>query len=172
MNKILLLSPALRKKVESRVRQCLDIAAKEYGVQFEMPEIRYDIKNTHGGIAYHKDWMIRLNLILLIENEEHFIQQTVAHEVAHLVNRRVHRPPEGKKRLMPHGNEWKKVMGLFRLPPKRTHNYNCASIEKAKKRVRAGTGLTRLERIQRQISKLGLEDKELLLAHLLHESDK
>lgn len=131
---LVLLSNELRKKVEAKVKSTLEIAEKEYNQKFEMPEIRYDIKNTHGGMAYYNAWLIRLNLILLVENEEEFINQTVPHEVAHLINLKVNKPAAGKKRLMPHGKEWQAVMKVLGVPAKRCHTYDCTSIDRSGKR--------------------------------------
>lgn len=159
MKRDLLLSPELKKKVDAKVKECLKIAEKEYKQKFEMPEIRYNIKNTRGGMAYHADWLIRLNLILLVENEEHFLATTVPHEVAHLINRKVNKVPEGKKRLMPHGKEWKAVMDLLKVPPKVTHNYDCSSIERVGKRKGGKVKVNRVERMIRQLSKLTEEEQ-------------
>ena len=154
-NPNLLLTKARREKVEARVRECLNIAEKQYGQKFEMPEIRYDIKNTDGGTATFQLWLIRLNLILMVENEEHFLKVTVAHEAAHLVARRVYHAKlaaEGKK-MRPHGKEWKEVMALFQLEPKVTHSYDCTSIQRPKRRKRG--------------SKLRGAEADLLLHRLL-----
>src|SRR5271167_1659867 len=130
-----LLTPELKAKVEKATKEYLAIAKKEFKRDFDMPEIRYDIKNHDGGRAYSSFNRIRYNLILLVENEEHFLKQTVGHEVAHIINRQVSKVPEGKKRLMPHGKEWKDIMKrVFDLPPKVTHSYDCSSIERHSKR--------------------------------------
>jgi SprT protein len=88
-----LLTPALEKKIETRVRELLDLAKTlwpEQAAKFDtMPDIRYDVKSRVGGLA-SSQWYIRLNLVLCFENEEHFIDKTVAHEVAHLIQFAVH----------------------------------------------------------------------------------
>jgi SprT protein len=135
---IQLLTPELRKKIEVKIRECLEIAEKRYEQKFEMPEVRYDIKNTDGGTATFQQWLIRLNLILCFENEAHFIATTVPHEVAHLVARRVYHnaiAATGKK-MRPHGKEWKEVMELFKLQPKVTHSYDVTSIARKPRRKR------------------------------------
>ena len=92
-----LLTPALKAAVDKRVRELLDLSTSlwpEHKSKFQdAPEVRYDIKNRFGGVAItggRDDWTIRLNIILCYENEEHFIEQTVGHEIAHLVCRIVH----------------------------------------------------------------------------------
>lgn len=137
-NPNLLLTADRKKKVEAKIREVLDIAEKRYDQKFEMPEIRYDIKNTDGGTATFQQWLIRLNLILMVENEEHFLATTVPHEAAHLVARRVYHnklAAEGKK-MRPHGKEWKEVMELFKIAPNTHHTYDVSSIERPKRRKR------------------------------------
>ncbi len=137
-NPNLLLTKERRAKVEAKIRECLAIASKHYKQKFEMPVVRYDIKNTDGGTATFQQWLIRLNLILMVENEEKFLATTVPHEVAHLIARRVYHAKlaaEGKK-MRPHGKEWKEVMELFKVPAKVTHNYDCTSIQRPLRRKR------------------------------------
>lgn len=154
----LLLSDDLRKKVNIKTKELLKIAEKHYKRKFEMPDIRYDIKNWDGGRAYINKNLIRYNLILLVENEEHFIANTVPHEVAHIINRQVNKPDVGKKRLMPHGKEWKDIMHeVFKVTPSVKHEYDCSSIEKNAKN-RRGAINDRVERIMKQIMRLNEED--------------
>lgn len=161
-----LLTPELRKKVEAKTRECLKIAEKHFKVKFEMPEIRYDIKSWVGGLAISPDFIMRLNLILLVENEEHYLATTVPHEVAHLINRRVNKPAPGKKKLMPHGKEWKEVMALMKVAPTVKHSYDVSSIEKSKKRKRKGLVLDRVARIMKQISRLTEDERNKLESRL------
>lgn len=153
-----LFTPALHAKIERRVRECLDIATKQWPqhkAKFQdAVTIRYDVKNRFGGLAISggsEDWTIRLNLILCFENEEHFIKQTVGHEVAHLVNHVVHGftkqvEEKGKmvtKKVRSHGKEWRHVMTVLGLEPKIYHTYDCSSIQtKPRRRARRGSVLT------------------------------
>lgn len=151
-----LLTPELKQKVEKRVRELLDLAAAiwpDHTAKFQdAPVVRYDIKNRFGGVAITggaEDWTIRLNLILCYENEAHFIEQTVGHEVAHLVQRvvfgstkMVEDKKTGKrevKKIRSHGPEWRSVMVKFGLEAARTHKYDTSSIE-TKKRARSKRG--------------------------------
>ena len=177
---LLILSLDLRKKVETRVRECLDIAEKHYKRKFDMPEIRYDVKNTDGGLAYHQLWLIRLNLILCYENEEHFIKTTVGHETAHLIARAVYNDKVLKdtgKKMRPHGKEWREVMGVLGLEPKVTHNYDVTSIARTPRRKRgsklrgaeADTLLHRLLVASKRLPKRHLTALTVSLAALLED---
>jgi len=181
-----LLTPEFKRKVEARVRQCLEIAQKKYpDLDFEtMPEIRYDIKNRFGGIAItggRDDWTIRLNLILAYENEEDFIKQTVGHEVAHLIQRRAYgatkvveqKGQKVTKKIRSHGPEWRECMILLGLVPHVTHKYDTSSIE-VKKRHRAKKGSTispmelglMLKRLENGVKRLPPQSKEYFLRWL------
>lgn len=150
-----LLTPELRAKVEKRVRECLDRAAElwpEHKAKFQdAPEIRYDVKNRFGGYAISggpDDWTIRLNLILCYENEAHFIEQTVGHEAAHLIQRVVfgsvkkvvEKGQVVQKKVRPHGAEWREVMVKLGLKPLVYHTYDTSSIETKSRRKRAKAG--------------------------------
>ncbi len=51
---------------------------------------------------------------------KHFLKQTVAHEVAHLIAHQLF-----GDRIQPHGEEWQLIMrGVYELPPDRCHTYD------------------------------------------------
>lgn len=165
---VVLLSDELREKVEARVREVLELAKEKYKTDFIFPTIRYDIKSWMGGLAYAGKNLIRLNLILLVENEEDYIKHTVAHEVAHLVARKVFKKRiDGKnKRIMPHGPEWKDVMNTFGIPADVKHSYDCSSIERTPKSRVSGTAKVRtgtVDRLLNRISKLTLDQRYELM---------
>jgi SprT protein len=70
---------------------------------------------TTAGTAYYKANTIHLNKKLFTENINTF-NQTIGHEVAHLINYEVY----GKRG---HGPTWKNVMIMMGLEPRRCHSY-------------------------------------------------
>lgn len=122
MSKLILLSPNFRARVEARVRELMWKASRRWGKRFSLPKIRYDLNTPAAGVAYHKLWLIRLNLSLLIQNERAFFKDTIPHEVAHLISRSIH-----GQEIQSHGKEWVEVMRFFNAPARRTHTYwkNC-----------------------------------------------
>lgn len=137
-NPNVLLSKELCTKIEKKLLECAKIAEAHYKMEFELPEIRWDVKNTDGGRANYSQWLVRFNLILCVENEEKFLNSTVPHELGHLIAFRVFHAKlvaEGKK-LRPHGVQWKEVMGILSTPAKTTHSYDCTSIQRPKRRAR------------------------------------
>lgn len=147
-----LLTPELKAKVEAKMRECYKIAEKHYKKKYEFPEVRYDIRSWTGGLAYRDRNLIRFNLILLVENEADFIATTVPHEVAHKIVRATFKVPEGRKRIMPHGKEWKEVMGVLGVQPAVKHHYDCSSIEKSKRLPKAKNPTPRVDRLLARIS--------------------
>ena len=114
-------SPIIRQ-VEDKVIETLLQVQTLYGRAFELPSIEWNLRGACAGIAHARENRIRLNPVLLSENMEHFIGQTVPHEIAHLVNRTMHGP-----HVRSHGPEWKSIMHALGLPPERCHQYDVAN---------------------------------------------
>lgn len=161
----LLLSPELKAKVEAKVRECLKIAEAEYERTFDFPTIRYDIRNHIGGLAQWQKNLIRFNLILMVENEEHYLANVVPHEVAHIVNRLVNAPVPPRKKLLSHGKQWKEVMGVFGVAPAVCHEYDCSSIE-TRPKVKRTVEVDRVEQLMKLIDRLEDDDKARLYQEL------
>lgn len=183
-----LLTADRMRKVELRVRELLDKAAEiwpKHKAQFQdAPTIRYDIKNRFGGVAISggaDDWTIRLNLILMYENEEDFLHNTVGHEVAHLIQRVVYgmtkqveeNGQKVTKKVRSHGPEWRQVMVELGLKPATYHTYDTSSIQ-SKKRKRKPRGaklnfaetIDMLKRLKNGIRRLDDNAKSELLGWL------
>ena len=128
-------STELQLRIETVVLDCLLKAQDKWGqhrVTF-IPEIRYDTKGRAAGWAHFSHlgphW-IRINPILLNENVEYVVNQTVPHEIAHLVAYTVF-----GTRIKPHGHEWKFVMRVFGKEPKRCHRLDVTSVQRVRRAV-------------------------------------
>lgn len=136
---------ALHQKVMARIEELIKLASTiwpEHANKFEVPIVRYDIKGRVGGTALTPPMgmgkpVVRFNLIMLYENEQHFIEQTVGHEMAHVFCRRIYGASkttvdkEGRavnKKIMPHGREWFEVMQKLGLALEKYHKYQLKSI--------------------------------------------
>lgn len=111
-------SSALRARVAERVLDFVGMATG-LGVTLPMPFIRYDLKGTPAGMALPFENELRFNPVLLNQNVEHFLAETVGHEVAHLVTHLKYGDD-----VDAHGSEWQRVMRAFKLHVKRCHNYD------------------------------------------------
>jgi|TARA_B110001454_G_scaffold192238_1_gene192413 SprT protein len=104
-------------KIQERLDFLMRLGQREWGKQLK-PLIKYDLKGKCGGQAIWPN-IIRVNLPLLFNNEEDYLEQTIGHEYAHLLNDKLW----GLGQTKDHGTEWKSVMVSFDLEPKRCHNY-------------------------------------------------
>lgn len=111
----------VQRAVQQRLSDLMAVAQRHWKRSFPMPLVSYDLRGRCAGQALLGQNRIRINRTLLLENLEAFLFQTVGHEVAHLICWHVHGP-----RARPHGVEWRMVMAILGLPPKRCHNYDTA----------------------------------------------
>jgi SprT protein len=123
----------LQKRCEDRIAEL-----KEYTLthlQYSMPDIklRYDLKGGRAGTANSCKGLIRINYVLLKENVEHYIKQTLGHEYAHLITDNLWLSNLISKPTA-HGREWKKVMRQLKLKPSRCHSYDISNAGGKKQR--------------------------------------
>ena len=111
-----------KKEIEERVEKLFDLASNKLNLKLKYPKIVYDLKGQVAGQAWYVENKLRLNATALKNYRNDFIEQTVGHEVAHLLAFRKH-----GAYIKPHGLEWKNVMRLFKLPPTRCHTYELPS---------------------------------------------
>ncbi len=115
----LLVSDEIQTRIISKVKLCLQLVEGRHGLDLPIPTIDYSMVGATSGQANLKTWAIKLNSILLMENLEEMINDTVPHEVAHLAVHAVY-----PNRRVVHGPEWATMMILFGLEPTRCHNYD------------------------------------------------
>lgn len=112
----------LRNRVEKKILEVLAIAS-EFCPNLSIPEVRYNIRGSCAGecsvgVKTNK-CILRFNPSLLGDYPEHFINNTVPHEVAHYVTH-----ISCGNEVLPHGPEWKTWMKLFGIEdPQVTHPY-------------------------------------------------
>jgi SprT protein len=110
---------------EKAVRTAEDCARRYYAVTLPYARTDYSLRGRCAGqarVAHSGQTFLRFNLQLLTENLEDFLQQTIPHEVAHLVVNWRHR--KKRARPKPHGPEWQAVMqDCYGLQPTRCHSY-------------------------------------------------
>ena len=90
-----------------------------------MPQVAFDLRGQAAGQAVWRAGqppLLRFNLAIARHYGDDFVNETVAHEVAHVVARHCH--PGGR----PHGREWRAVMRQFGIrEPRRCHDYRDGS---------------------------------------------
>lgn len=124
-------TPELEAQVDRVISDTLIIlSSKLGGKELAMPEVLYDLKGRTAGWAQTKTvseppfdttrkiHTIRLNIDLLYRNTESMLQQTVPHEVCHIVQHQLYTHSKA------HGYEWQSLMRLLGLTPDRCHQYD------------------------------------------------
>ncbi|MEM4258086.1 MAG: SprT-like domain-containing protein [Candidatus Thermoplasmatota archaeon] len=130
-------SAEIRKRIENKINDCLAIANKHYNpvCPFKMPKVEYNLHGTCGGLAYPTQWRLRFHPVFIAENTEDYIENTVPHEVAHLIDYEVHKlHVQGfgyrVKRRSIHGPTWRAVMRLLGANPARCHTYDTSNVQR------------------------------------------
>jgi len=115
----------ITKIIREQIDSWIDIANDKYessltnSIAFNKipyPYLSFKLKGRTAGKASYQKWTIKINLVLLKENWDDMINQTLPHEIAHLVAWHVY-----GQCIKPHGREWKSIMRAFGKKPSRCH---------------------------------------------------
>jgi len=113
---------AIFSLARSKTQTLFNQARRHYGIALPEVEIEFNLRGKSAGVVRFPEAgkpIIRYNSLLLCENRETFLAQTVPHEVAHVVARALFGPL-----ISPHGMEWKSVMHFFGAEGRRCHQYD------------------------------------------------
>ena len=111
---------ALFEQLVKKNKEYIDKVNSIFKMNLPYPTIRCDITGRNGGTANSGRWEVNYNKHFLSNHTEHFLKQTVGHEVAHLVASRL-----GGRH---HDNIWKSVMRRLGLTPDRCHSYDITAL--------------------------------------------
>ncbi|WP_220720341.1 SprT family zinc-dependent metalloprotease [Agarivorans litoreus] len=108
------------QQLTQQVEQCFRLAESYFKQSFQRPELVLSSRKSKvAGSANLSQWRLRFNAHFYQQQPEHFLAQTVPHEVAHLVCHAVY------GRVKPHGVEWQQIMQqVFNCPATTTHSYS------------------------------------------------
>ncbi|CRH30687.1 Protein SprT {ECO:0000255/HAMAP-Rule:MF_00746} [Pantoea ananatis] len=114
---------ALQQAVMRALRSGLERANEKLEQHYPEPRLVYQQRGTAAGTAWLEKWEIRLNPVLLMENQQAFIDEVIPHELAHLLVWKTF------GRVAPHGKEWKWMMEtVLGVPARRTHQFEVESV--------------------------------------------
>lgn len=114
---------ALHQAVMQCLRDKLRQAERYFNAAFAEPGLNYQQRGTSAGTAWLTEWEIRLNPVLLLANQDNFINEVIPHELAHLLV--FHQ----FGRVAPHGKEWRWMMStVLQTEPRRTHEFDLATV--------------------------------------------
>jgi len=126
----------LKNLVYNKVKELINKFNTAYNKDFDIPEIKFTKRGATAGCVTYKNnnTFLNFNMVLLKENTDHFIKQTVPHEVSHYCVWLLygHQYSSNGRRII-HGKDWKNMMTFFGVDPKRCHNYNTDNCSKKRK---------------------------------------
>jgi SprT protein len=118
------LAPDLIARCEEALSLRLQQAEQALQQSWPRPALRYTQRGKAAGTAHLQRWEIRLNPLLLVENQALFLHEVIAHELAHLLVFARH------GRCAPHGHHWQVMMQqVFGLAPRVTHRLDISTLQ-------------------------------------------
>ena len=109
----------IKMELCKETKKWFDVANQKLNREFSYPFISFLLRGTCAGKAYTYKNEIHYNLGIAKDNFNHFVSQTVPHEVAHIVADKYF----GRRCI--HGREWRWVMqDVFGKEPTRCHSYD------------------------------------------------
>lgn len=128
----------IKKCVSDKIKELINKASSSYNINnIFIPEIKFTKRGKCAGcVSYvNGEVFFNFNMVLLRENFNDFLSQTVPHEVSHFIVYLLfgHQYTKGGKRII-HGKDWKNVMSFFGCSSERCHSYNTSksSVRKLK----------------------------------------
>lgn len=118
------LAPELIARCEEALSQRLHQAEQALQQSWPRPQLTFTQRGKAAGTAHLHRWEIRLNPVLLADHPELFLQEVIAHELAHLLVFARH------GRVAPHGKPWQTMMRqVFALEPRVTHRLDTSKLQ-------------------------------------------
>ncbi|ORU92606.1 MAG: metallopeptidase [Cycloclasticus sp. symbiont of Poecilosclerida sp. N] len=122
------LSQEKKQEVVEQTAKYIALANKIGQTSYPMIPIQFDLKGHTVGMykKLRQQKVIRYNSLIFSKYFKENLRDTVPHEVAHyIVDMQF-----GRKKIRPHGVEWKELMALFGANASRTACYNLTGIPK------------------------------------------
>ena len=124
----------LKSRLDARVAECQHLVTAIHP-DFPAVDCTLFTRRRAAGLAFGNEHRIALNEVLLLENPEPMLRDTVAHEFAHIVVwwRYLQDKNEAPPRVMvptptAHGAEWQTVMRyVFDVEPARCHRFDTSN---------------------------------------------
>ena len=107
-----------RTELVEATKTWTDLANEIFKHHFTPPQVLWDVRGAVAGKAWYSRWRVNYNLELYERNKDHFINNTVPHELAHLIARTLY------PGCTAHGHEWKSVMHRLGVDSSRCHSYD------------------------------------------------
>jgi len=99
------------------------------------PQLAFNQRGKIAGSAALQKNIIKLHPILLLDNFDYYLNEVIAHELAHILVFQLYGTRRGlflRQRVKPHGKEWQSIMqSLFDLPAHVTHKLDVSKVAMA-----------------------------------------
>jgi len=153
-----MLTQAQKQQILDKINACYDTCDAHYNRTFKRPTTRFDLTGTTAGTADPRAHVLRFQPVLAAGHWDDFLNNTVPHEVAHLVDYDVNNKLEaqmqarmaavqnhalfgnwGRRARRPkrdiHGDSWRAVMRVLGINwAARCHQYDVANVARRKAR--------------------------------------
>ena len=98
----------------------------QYKLTIPPVQIGFDLKGRNAGIFELRNSLcrIRFNKIILINNFEQSLEQTVPHETAHYLTYKIF----GRRNIKPHGPQWREIMKILGATADIYHNFDLKNV--------------------------------------------
>ncbi len=125
----------LRREVRAATLHWVGLAEAELGRKLPPLGIHFDLSGTTAGMFRVRRELreIRYNPWIFAKYWQENIDSTVPHEVAHFI---VHET-RGRRRVRPHGPEWRAWMAFFDADPAVTFDLDLAGVPRRRQRTHA-----------------------------------
>lgn len=118
-----------RERALERTRELAALARERWPkAHLRDPRVTFDLRGLTAGEACWESHTIRYNEELLLRYGREFVAEIVPHEVAHLVVAALFR-----RRVRPHGAEWRGVMESFGAPARRCHRFEADPVRRVRR---------------------------------------
>ncbi|WP_261816003.1 SprT family zinc-dependent metalloprotease [Vibrio gallicus] len=115
---------SFQQQIDTKLKSLINTANQHFERTFSTPQLQFNLRGKAAGQALLQLNIIKLNMVLAQENPTAFIDEVLAHELAHLITFQVF------GRVRPHGKEWQYTMErVFNIPAKRTHSMDVKSVQ-------------------------------------------
>jgi len=126
-----MLSLVQKSKIYERVNHFVALGNEKFESDLDIPHVRFDKRGTTAGTAHYEMLELNFNARLLVDNWDEFMDQTIPHEVAHLLKSHMYGRGRGSF-LASHGTAWKKVMRALGVEPDRCHAMDVSKVQMPK----------------------------------------
>jgi SprT protein len=154
----MMLTQAQKQQILDKINACYDTCDAHYNRTFKRPTTRFDLTGTTAGTADPRGHVLRFQPVLAAGHWDDFLNNTVPHEVAHLVDYDVNNKLEaqmqarmaaiqnqaifgnwGRRARRPkrdiHGDSWRAVMRVLGINyAARCHQYDTSQVARRKAR--------------------------------------